>query len=61
MKKAEKKGKEEVDFSEVEFVSLSFADEIEHQARQRDIEIDGLRGDVAKMFEAARDKDKAAV
>lgn len=40
-----------LDFSHVEFVSRSVADEFIHQASSHDIEFRGRSGDVIRMFE----------
>jgi hypothetical protein len=56
---ADQSGVSTLDFSPVDFVSRSAADEFVHQSEKRSLELRGLGGDVATMIDAVRD-DSAA-
>lgn len=51
---ADNKGIDTLDFSNVEFISRSFADEILTQSNSRDISIEGVNESVKKMFKVVK-------
>lgn len=51
MQEAHENGYQTIDVSNVEFVSRSVADELVHLSGKFDIQLNGLRGEVASMID----------